>query len=142
MDMEHNLEGTREVSQAEVLSRYPVVHTRMTMEMHMAELMYAPSDRITVMAMIPEREMAMDHVTATAERFTDRTSGIGDVSFMGLFNLLGDPLGKGQRVVLNAGFTAPTGAIDLREGSRQFEYAMQLGSGSWDLLPGLTYLGE
>src|SRR5947199_5402277 len=52
MDMNHNQNGTHDVSEAEVLSQYPVVHTRMTMQMHMAELMYAPADRITVMAMI------------------------------------------------------------------------------------------
>src|SRR5438105_10654976 len=44
MDMEHNQSGTKDVSDAKVLSRYPVVHTSMSMEMHMAEVMYAPSD--------------------------------------------------------------------------------------------------
>src|SRR3954470_15842592 len=39
MDMNHNQNGTHDVSEAEVLSQYPVVHTRMTMQMHMAELM-------------------------------------------------------------------------------------------------------
>jgi hypothetical protein len=148
MDMEHNLEGTREVSTAEVLSRYPVAHTSMTMEMHMAEIMYAPSDRITVMAMIPYTQLSMDHLTSAGARFTDRSSGIGDVSFMGLFNLLGDPLCKGYCLFLNAGFSAPTGSIDekiaARPGvpGRHFEYAMQLGSGTWNAEPGLTYLGE
>jgi hypothetical protein len=141
MDMSHNLEGTREVSQAEVLSRYPVVHTRMTMEMHMAEIMYAPSDRITVMAMVPYSDLSMDHLTDTGTHFTDRSSGIGDVGFMGLFNFLGDALCRDYCLFFNAGFTAPTGSIDEGVPGRHFEYAMQLGSGTWNLEPGLTYLG-
>src|SRR6516162_3820961 len=34
-DWEDNLDGTRRVSQSEVLQSYPVVHTGMTMQMHM-----------------------------------------------------------------------------------------------------------
>jgi hypothetical protein len=137
-----NLEGTREVSQAEVLSRYPVVHTGMTMQMHMAELMYAPSDFATVMAMIPYEDMSMDHLLRNGTTRTDKSSGLGDVSFMGMLNVLGDTRRQGQRLVLNAGFTAPTGSINQGENGSRFEYPMQLGSGTFDLLPGLTYLGE
>jgi hypothetical protein len=141
-DLAHNLEGTREVSLAEVLATYPVVHTSMTMEMHMAELMYAPSDTITLMAMVPYAVNSMNHLTRTGAEPVTKSSGVGDVEFMGLFNLLGDPHGKGHRLVLNAGFTAPTGSIDESEGGSHLEYSMQLGSGTWDILPGLTYLGE
>jgi hypothetical protein len=142
MDMSHNLEGTREVSTAEVLSRYPVAHTKMTMQMQMADVMYAPTDWATVMAMIPYSEITMDHLTRLDTHPQASTAGLGDVGFMGLFNVLGDPRGLGQRLVLNAGFTAPTGSIDEAEGGRRYEYALQLGSGTWDLKPGVTYLGE
>jgi hypothetical protein len=142
MDMEDNLEGTRVASPSEVLKSYPVVHTRMTMEMHMVELMYAPSDRLTLMAMIPYDVKTMDHLFRNGTRNTDVSSGLGDVSFMGLVNLLGDPRGQGHRLILNAGFTAPTGSIDEGEDGKRFEYEMQLGSGTFDLEPGLTYLGE
>jgi len=142
VDMAHNLEGTREVSDREVLARYPVVHTSMTMDMHMAEVMYAPSDTLTLMAMVPYSDMTMDHLTRSNTRPRATSSGLGDVSFMGLINLLGDPREKGHRLVLNAGFSAPTGSIEQRMGMMQLEYALQLGSGTWDLRPGLTYLGE
>ena len=42
-EMAHNQNGTRDVSEAEVLQSYPIVHTRMTMQTHMIDLMYAPS---------------------------------------------------------------------------------------------------
>jgi len=142
MDMAHNQNGSRDVSEQEVLSQYPVVHTKMEMQMHMAEFMYAPTDWATVEAMVPYGVNEMHHLTRTGEAPVAHSSGIEDLSFMGLFNVLGDPTGKGQRLVLNAGFTAPTGAIDATSAGKQLEYNMQLGSGTWDLLPGATYLGE
>jgi hypothetical protein len=141
-DMSHNQSGTRDVSNQEVLSQYPVVHTSMEMQMHMAEFMYAPSDWVTLMAMMPYEDNTMHHLTATGQTPTAYSSGVGDLAFMGLFNVLGNPAGKGQRLVLNAGFTAPTGAIDATQDGKQLEYNMQLGSGTFDLQPGLTYLGE
>jgi hypothetical protein len=142
MDMGHNQEGTQDVSDGEVLLRYPVAHTHMTMQMHMIDLMYAPSDTVTLMAMIPFKQMTMEHLTRTGERPTAHSSGLGDVTFMGLVNLLGNPRAMtGQRLVLNAGFSAPTGSIDQSMDGKPLEYSMQLGSGTWDVLPGLTYLG-
>ena len=143
MDMAHNQEGTHDVSEQQVLAQYPVVHTSMQMQMHMAELMYAPTEWATVEAMVPYEVNDMHHLTRTGEQPTATSSGVGDLSFMGLFNILGNPSAPtGQRLVLNAGFTAPTGAIDATEGGKQLEYNMQLGSGTWDIYPGLTYLGE
>ena len=142
MNMGHNQDGTHDVSEQQVLARYPVVHTSMDMEMHMAELMYAPADWATVMAMVPYGVNTMHHLTATGETPTAHSSGVGDLSFMGLFNVLGTPGQTGHHLVLNAGFTAPTGAIDAKSAGKQLEYNMQLGSGTWDLLPGITYLGD
>ncbi len=141
-ELDHNLDGTHEVSPQEVLQRYPVAHTSMTMEMHEVELMYAPLDKLTLMAMIPYEEMSMDHLLRSGGTRTDHSSGLGDVSFMALVNLLGNPQGSGHRLLLNAGFSAPTGSIDEGENGTRFEYPMQLGSGTYDMLPGLTYLGE
>jgi hypothetical protein len=92
--------------------------------------------------MVPYGVNEMHHLTRTGEQPIANSSGLGDLSFMGLFNVLGSPTGKGQRLVINAGFTAPTGAIDASQDGKQLEYNMQLGSGTWDILPGLTYLGE
>ena len=141
-DFGHNQNGTRDVSEAEVLQSYPVVHTHMTMQMHMIDLMYAPSDTLTLMAMIPFEQMTMEHLTRTGERPTAYSSGLGDLEFMALVNLLGNPRTMGQRLVLNAGLSVPTGSIDQTQDGKQLEYTMQLGSGTVDLLPGLTYLGE
>jgi hypothetical protein len=159
MNMEGYREGTRELRDREVLRQYPVVHTRMTMEEHMLELMYAPTDRLTLMAMLPYKFMAMDHLATNLVtrgqvtrplRFTQRADGVGDVEVMGLCTLLGNIKQGGHRVVANAGVSFPTGSIDARDYSplsapsrrSRLEYPMQPGSGTYELLPGLTYLGE
>ena len=47
------LVGTRHVSDATVLSRFETSPTDMTMQMHMFMVMYAPTDKFTLMAMLP-----------------------------------------------------------------------------------------
>src|SRR5206468_10278402 len=61
MNMRGNLDGTRDVSVAEVLRAYPVAHTSMAMQMHMFDVMYAPSDRLTLMIMGAYKQNSMDH---------------------------------------------------------------------------------
>lgn len=150
MDMEGIKKGEREISVAEAMLEFPTVHTKMTMEMHMFELMYAPIDRLTLMAMLPYKRMAMHHEMMGGTHFTQHADGIGDLEVMGLYTLLGD-VKKGQnRLILDAGVSFPTGSVDARDHRMgdpslplvRLEYPMQLGSGTYDLLPGLTYLGD
>ena len=52
-----------------------------------------------------------------------------------------------HRVLVGAGISFPTGSIDKKDDTpaapdQQLPYPMQLGSGTFDLLPGLTYLGQ
>src|SRR3954468_22658502 len=150
MDMEGIKKGEREISVDEAMQEFPTVHTKMTMEMHMFDLMYAPIDRLTVMAMLPYKRMGMHHEMTGGTHFTQHADGIGDLEVMGLYTLLGD-VKKGQnRLILDAGISFPTGSIDVRDHRMgdptlplvRLEYPMQLGSGTYDLLPGLTYLGE
>ena len=145
-DMTQNYDGTRKVSPGEVLQSYPVVHTRMTTQMEMVELMYAPLDTLNFMAMVPFMQMTMDHLDRNGEEFSAKSSGIGDLNLMALVNVYGNPRERGNRLVLNAGLTVPTGSInqmDRRTGHpMRLEYWMQLGSGTVNLEPGLAYLGE
>jgi len=141
MDMRGNLDGTRDVSVSEVLQKYPVAHTAMSMQMHMFELMYAPTERLTLMAMGQYKLNSMDHQTTNAS-FTARSEGFGDSSVMALYQLLGYGRRYGNQLFLNAGLSLPTGAIDAEDLGSLLEYSLQLGSGTFDLLPGLTYVGQ
>lgn len=144
-------EGTREVSYAKVFAKgFSVVHTGMDMDMHMFDVMYAPSDQLTFMSMLPFMQMSMHHLTSSGTHFTQSTEGIGDLDTMALWTVYGDSCAGGNRIVLNGGFSLPTGAIDAKdhkdgnpsEPMTQLEYRMQQGSGTYDLLPGITYLGD
>jgi hypothetical protein len=147
MNMGGNLDGTHKVSLADVLRQFPVVHTKMTTDMHMGELMYAPSDSLTLMAMIPYESMSMGHLNRAGVRYTTVAAGFSDLMLMGLYTFIGDARKGGNRVLLNAGMSFPTGSIDTRYNTptrqnQKLEYPMQLGSGTFDLIPGITYLGE
>lgn len=169
MDMEGNRIGDNDVAAETIATTVPnrffgqpmqpptlrVVPTSMTMQMHMVGLMYAPTDRVTLMAMLNHTEKEMDHLTfmgpAGTTRlgtFTTKSSGIGDTKLSGLFRLYESGAHKTH---VNLGFSIPTGSTTKRDtiltptGARpnpRLPYAMQLGSGTLDFLPGLTYTGR
>ncbi|MEM6812255.1 MAG: transporter [Pseudomonadota bacterium] len=169
MHMEDNRDGTDDLSPVEIATTVPnrffgtpmqpstlrVVPLEMTTDMHMFGAMYAPSDRITLMGMVNYIDREMDHVTfqggaGTTElgNFTTETSGFGDV---GLSALIGIYENETHSVHFNAGTSIPTGSIDERDdvlapnGMRptlRLPYAMQLGTGTFDLLPGIIYTGH
>ena len=128
-----------------------IVPTEMRMDMHMAGLMYGLTDRVTIMAMANYVTKEMDHVTyaggmGTNELGSFRTSpaGFGDTKLAALVGLTED-------IHLNAGVSIPTGSITERGEALtpmdmiadvRLPYPMQLGSGTWDLEPGVTWRGQ
>lgn len=167
MNMHGSRDGTDDISVQETLSvpnrffgtpgqpaNLRIVPTDMTMDMQMFGGMVAVEDWFTVMAMGMWQKKEMDHVTfngagtAVVGTFTTESQGFGDTMFGGLFRLHED---NGHHVHLNLGLSAPTGDIDeeatvlLPNGNTaraRMPYAMQLGTGTWDLHPGLTYTGQ
>lgn len=149
MEMDGNRDGTSRVSAADVVDPngfgFMVTPTEMTMEMHMFGAMYAPSGSVTLAAMVPYIDVQMDHITRGGQEFRTSASGVGDISLAALVTVHESEF---SHVHLNLGFTAPTGSIDEEDqtpasmGSDvQLPYPMQLGSGTWDLRPGLTWTG-
>lgn len=145
MRMDGNRDGTHRVSTADVLAdpRFLVTPTHMDMEMHMLGAMWAPSDAVTLMAMMPFIRKDMRHKTMMGQRFTTRSKGLGDVSATALVRLFDDDT---HHLHLNAGMSFPTGSISVKDdtpaGRQRLPYPMQLGTGTYDLLPGLTYTGR
>ncbi len=144
-------QGTHEISPAQAFAEgFGTVHTDMEMDMHMFELMYAPTERLTLMSMLPYKSMTMKHLTSAGGNFGQVSEGIGDFELMSMFTFYGDILKGGNRLILNTGLSSPTGSINVMDhntGNAKnpevlLEYIMQLGSGTYDLLPGLTYLGD
>ncbi len=141
MHMEDMRDGTDDVSTANVLGDYMVAPLRMDMEMHMFGVMYSLNDRFSVMAMAPLVRKNMDHITRMGARFTTRSDGLGDVSLRGVYAL---PVTPRQNLMLNFGLSVPTGDIHASDDTpaardARLPYPMQSGSGTWDLLPGITW---
>ena len=139
--MEGNRIGTRQVSNATVLSRFMASPTDMTMQMHMGMVMYSPTDKLTLMAMVPLIRKSMNHVMSDGTRFNELTKGVGDVELRALYVLYAKKDLR-HRFLLNAGIGLPTGSINQKMGHHRFEYPMQLGSGTFSIIPGFTYLGQ
>jgi len=132
-----------------------VVPLEMTTHMHMLGGMYAPTDNVTLMAMTHYIDREMDHVTFAGGagttrlgEFTTNAKGLGDTKISALVGLHETSKHSFQ---LNAGLSLPTGSIEESDtvltpgGGRsllRLPYAMQLGSGTFDLTPGITYAGH
>lgn len=144
MNMDGNRDGTNSLSDSEVLEDFAIAPVDMTMEMHMFGAMYAVSEDVTLMAMVPYVTKEMEHLTRSGRRFTTNSEGIGDIKTTALYTIFDRDK---QRVHLNLGVSFPTGSINERDdtpaGNDQIlPYPMQIGSGTFDLLPGITYLSQ
>jgi Protein of unknown function (DUF3570) len=148
----------------------------MTMNMHMLDIMYAPTDWLTLMLMpqFMDMNMSMRGLDgAPGENIADNnvgnpldtngtplaigqhiphhiqngheTGGIGDVSMYAMFKLFDNGT---HHVHITPGFSAPTGDVNIQLQRNHkvdggfIHYGMQLGSGTWDFKPSLTYTGH
>lgn len=144
MHMKGNRDGTKRLSNSDVLANYMVTPTSMDMNMHMFGAMYAINDSLTVMGMLPYVTTSMKHLTRMRREFTTRAQGIGDVKISALYKINN---GDGHKLHFNFGISLPTGSIDERDdtparNNAKLPYPMQLGSGTYDLMPGVTYSVE
>ncbi|MEM7702047.1 MAG: transporter [Pseudomonadota bacterium] len=125
-----------------------VVPTEMFMDMHMLGAMYGLSDQVTLMVMGQYVSKKMDHIvfaggmgTNRLDTFETSPQGIGDTKVAALIGLT-------DNVHLNAGISIPTGSNTQTDDivtpmggnpTVRVPYPMQLGSGTFDLEPGITY---
>ena len=124
-----------------VLNEYPMAPTDMQSESYLVSGMFAWSDRGTAMVMIPFEARSMDNTAATGEITSDRVSGVGDITLMANYVVKES---ASHRLIIQTAASIPTGSIDERGVSAtgaggRLPYAMQLGSGTLDVRPGLMY---
>lgn len=141
MDMPENYIGDNKASPERVHRDYMISPLDMTMEMHMVGIMYGVSDQATAMLMIPYVFKEMDHRNRAGAEFTTKSEGLGDIQLSTLF-----PMEEFFElpVLLQVGVSLPTGTIGasdttLAGPNQPLPYPMQLGSGTYDLLSGITY---
>ncbi|WP_421765145.1 nitrous oxide reductase accessory protein NosL [Ekhidna sp.] len=144
MEMEGNLSGSDEVNDMIVFQNYMVAPQAMRMDMLMIGVMYAPSDRLTLMLMQNFQRNQMDLSTMMGMNFSTKSEGIGDLKISALYGLFSESTHSWH---LNVGVSIPTGSIKnqgdtpMAEGMR-LPYPMQLGTGTVDLTFGGTYKGS
>jgi hypothetical protein len=121
--------------------------------MHMVHVMMAPHDRLTLMLMMPFIEKEMTHqidpgiaMPFAGEKFRTRSRGPGDLKLTALVSLFERPH---HRLIFEGGMSFPTGSVNEEDDvpmsggmDVRLPYPMQLGSGTFDLVPGMTYIGQ
>ncbi len=156
MRMDENQRGTTRLTNQQAFvqgqalgTNNGALPTSMSMEMHMLHLMYGHSDDVTLYTMLMFPALTMDHIRGPANPagagtvFTTHNSGLGDLAFGALLRLLED---EDWDLILNLGFRVPTGDISRQSSvptgglvAQELPYPMRLGTGTFQLLPGITY---
>ena len=158
MHMDGNRAGERRLTDADAIvfgaTSDPITNrgaspTQMTMEMHMAHIMYGFSDDVTIYTMLMLPSLTMDHLrgplnpAGPGTSFTTHNSGFGDTSIGALLRLYSS---EDCDWVLNLGGSLPTGDIFRTSTAptngvldQPLPYPMRLGSGTFNARPGLTF---
>ncbi len=147
MTMEGLLDGTDSVSTSEAVAMagaygFMMAPTKMTMDMHMVMGMYGLTDKLSLMLMGNYLAKDMDMQARDGTLSSMDTSGIGDTQ-------IGVMVALSKQWVTSVNVSIPTGSIDKKTDmvmsammtlqDVQQPYAMQLGSGTYDLIPSVTY---
>ena len=139
MSMQRNYDGDSQISDAAAQNGYMGSAAEMDMQMHMLGVMFAPSDKLTLMLMSAYKENSMLN-NMMGNRTKMRSSGWGDATLSAYYGLYKKQASSAH---VGLGLSAPTGSIDERmSNGARMGYPMQLGSGTWDLKPSLTWLGH
>ena len=160
MFMNNNLSGTKKVSDETIFQNYIMSPTTMNMDMHMVMVMYGLSNKLSVMGMLNYNVLSMNmsmlpgtmhmHMSGmtmpemNATSMSTKTSGLSDIKIYAVYNLFDR---AHHKLLLSGGLNVPSGKINLDGDSKslmyegqRLPYMLQLGSGTFDILPGLTYL--
>lgn len=138
MKMQGMRDGENGISSSEVLTKNMMSPTSMDMKMHMFGAMYGLTDKFTIMAMASLIEKDMNMINRSGALSQMDSSGFGDVKLNGMYEFFKNQEGHAQ---FNLGASLPTGNIKERGQGRRLPYTMQIGSGSYELLPGISFSG-
>jgi hypothetical protein len=158
MRMNGILAGTKTVDRNTVFNDYLMSPEKMHMDMHMVMGMYGITDKLTLMGMLNVNtiDMYMSMFTASGHQHSGtstsdtsmahfmHTSGLGDVKLSAFYSLIKR---HNYQLLLGAGVSVPVGNFKVKGANddamypnKNYAYAMQLGSGTYDFLPCVSYL--
>jgi hypothetical protein len=146
--MEGQGAGTDSLTLNQVLRLFDVVPSRLLTQGFSLDLLVGLTQHVTVAASGTFAQKTMDNLAGLDGQssvfllYQTETSGLQDVKVSALYNVYdGGPM----RVHVHGGVSVPVGAIDVDAvtprsdpSPAQLPYPLQLGSGTFDLLPGFT----
>lgn len=154
LDEDGRVSDAQVVAQGCLAEQCRYAPSEMNMQMHMLDLMYAPKDWLTLMVMPQLMSMDMSFRDLDGRPLPSpgehehagsgghHSGGFGDTVVAAVARL---PQGGLSNWHAGLGLSIPTGKVDL-ELRRMFKidgglmhFDMQTGSGTWDLLPSVTY---
>ncbi|MDE0427355.1 MAG: transporter [Candidatus Poribacteria bacterium] len=149
MDMRGLQSRATLVETADILKDFKMAPTQMRMQMHMLGAMFAPHNRVTLMAMTNYQRNTMQMEGSHQHTHGDHkhpighhemsSAGIGDTKIAVLPTIWKS---HGLTILANLGVSLPTGSIAKKdETDNLLPYPMQLGSGSFQVIPGVTLFG-
>jgi len=166
MNMSGSRMGTEHISPDQVYKQYVMRATAMNMQMHMLMAMYGISNKITVMAManyvynsmnmgmtiygmgsmMNMTNMSMMNTTSTMQS-SSYSYGLGDTKVYALYTIVDK---QNHQVLISGGINIPTGSVTIKNSPSMTEmgscsiasYNMQTGTGTFGILPGITYTGQ
>ena len=151
MAMEGNREGTSAIDNSAIYNSYMVAPQSMDMQMYMLGIMFAPSDKLTLSLMQNlvtnnmdlKARMMMNGMTMLHD-FSTKSSGFGDMKLGALYSVYSK---ENTSIHLNGTLNLPVGNIKQKDDTpmmvnAKLPYAMQLGSGTFDITLGATYKGS
>jgi hypothetical protein len=128
-----------------------VAPQKMCMNMYMLGVMYAPSDKLTLLLMQNfvkndmdlKAKMMMNGMTIFRD-FATSSVGFGDLKLGALYSIYNK---ENTSIHLNTTLNLPVGNITKKDDTPMMQdaklpYAMQLGSGTFDITLGATYKGN
>jgi len=136
MSMENLRQGDDGISTAQVLDSYANTPIKMNMQMHMAGLMYGFTDKLTIGAMSGFVVKDMDHAKNNGTYFERESEGLSDSKVNAMYRFFEND--NNDTAQINLGVSLPTGDINESHTGTRLPYPMQIGSGSYEFLPGIS----
>lgn len=142
-DQQGNRSGTTPLNQDDILDVFTVAPISMLTQTMNLELRLGLTNRVTIAVSAPFSLRDDVNVTETTF-FGSFTDDIGDVKASTLLSVLNE----GPHILtVGMGVSIPTGEIDERgqtatSSSAQLPFNMQTGSGSWDLIPSVSFMTQ
>ncbi|MGC8493249.1 MAG: transporter [Syntrophobacteraceae bacterium] len=138
------LNGTDNVSKEQVWEKYLAAPQSLGIDFYTFSLVRGLTDNLSVVALIPYSVRSLTVETRARQVVTMNTDGLGDVQVGGIYRIHQGPK---DLWTFYGGLSAPTGSINERGNlpgkiDVKLPYPVQLGTGTVDLYPTLTYMGK